>query len=177
MFFRKKDRQGIKCDRCDSTVEEAYNFCPHCGNEMLDPEEDMKNFGMLGKDDIVGSAIKEDMIANNLGITDKLIGSLVNSLVKNLDKQFKDLEKTEMKNFPAGIKIKIGGMPLQQIKEPRTTRKTVTDEQIRKMTDFPRINARAIIRRLSDKVVYELKTPGLESPQDVFISKSESGFE
>ena len=33
------------------------------------------------------------------------------------------------------------------------------------------------VRRLSDKVVYELKTTGIESVDDVFVSKLESGYE
>ena len=62
------------------------------------------------------------------GITDKLIGSMFNSIMKNLDKQFKnqfkemekDLDRTEIKSFPAGISIKISG-PMQG--KPKMTQK------------------------------------------------------
>lgn len=178
MFFSKKSKPGVKCDRCKEKINEEYNFCPYCGNNLVDPEEEMKDFGMLGKNDIPEEdIIKDQFAAANMGITDKLIGSLVNSLVKNLDKQFKEMEKTEIKNMPNGIKIKIGGTVSQPIREQKVVRKIVTEDQLKRMTEFPRTNARARIRRLSDKVVYELKTPGLSSAQDVFISKSESGFE
>ena len=177
MFFSRKSKRVVKCERCNKKINEAFNFCPYCGNDLIDPEEEMKDFGMLGKNDILEENIQEEFASANLGITDKLIGSLVNSLMKNLDKQFKELENTEIKNMPNGIKIRIGSTVSQPAKEPRTVRKIVTEDQIRRMTELPRSNAKARIRRLSDKVVYELKTPGLESAQDVFISKSESGFE
>ena len=45
------------------------------------------------------------------------------------------------------------------------------------MSTLPRTQAKTNIRRLSNKVIYELATPGLQSVQDVFVSKTESGYE
>jgi len=33
------------------------------------------------------------------------------------------------------------------------------------------------MKRLSDKIIYELTTPGINSPEDVFFAKVETGYE
>ena len=45
------------------------------------------------------------------------------------------------------------------------------------MQGVPRVEAKTEIRRLSDKVIYELKAPGIEKIEDIFVSKVESGYE
>ena len=45
------------------------------------------------------------------------------------------------------------------------------------MSNLPRAPAKTSVRRLSDKVVYELSAPGIESVEDVFVSKLENGYE
>ena len=117
MFFSKKKKKSeIKCEMCSSSINDKYSFCPFCGNSLIDKEQELKDFGMLGKIDSTEEI--QDPYASNFGITDKLIGSLVNNLVKNLDKQFKDTERAEVKNFPNGIKIRIGPQT-QQTKAPK----------------------------------------------------------
>ena len=179
MFFGKKSKDKVACLNCKANLDNKYNFCPFCGVSAIDEEKEMREFGMLGKSDVSEeSLIKEGLMTSNLGITDKLIGSLVNSLLKNLDKQFRDFEKTEIKNHPNGIRIRIA-TPQQHKKqsENKMVKKSPTDDQLERMASLPRSSAKANIRRLSDKLIYEIHTPGVESPQDVFISRSESGFE
>lgn len=185
IFKKKKDKNSkIDCPSCDSKIEYNHNFCPYCGSDLIDREQESKNYGLLGKDDYAQPELGEPL--ESMGITDKLIGSIVNSLVKNLDKQFKDMEKdlqedmrkAEIKSFPNGIKIKFG-MPQQNQKKTKKaqTKKAVTQEQIQKMSSLPRAAAKSSIKRLNDTLIYELKTPGVSSPQDIFISKLEEGYE
>ena len=53
----------------------------------------------------------------------------------------------------------------------------VNEEQIKKMSSLPREKAKTNVKRLGDKIIYELTTPGVTSTDDVFISKLESGYE
>ncbi len=176
MFFSNK-KKSLKCEVCSSKVNEKYSFCPYCGTNLIDEEAELKEFGMLGRSDLKESEIPINPMMN-LGITDKLIGSLMNSLMKNLDKQFKEMEKTEIRSFPNGIKIRIGPpVPMQQQKKETQTKKAISSEQLQKMSILPRATAKSNVRRLSNKVVYELNIPGIESPEDVFVSKTESGYE
>jgi hypothetical protein len=184
MFFDKKNRKAKKCESCGSKTEERYSFCPYCGNSFIDLLKEKKDFGLIGRSD---SEMEQDPFTmQGLGITDKLIGSLMNSVMKNLDKQFKDQFKeidrdfdgAEIKSLPNGIRIKVAG-PVAQRPKPniRSRRQEITEDQIKKMSSLPRSKAKTNVKRLGNKVVYELLTPGVESPHDVFVSKLESGYE
>ena len=168
MWFNNKAKNV--CPACEEKINQKFSFCPYCGLNLINPEEYQREFGILGKND----ALDMPNHAQNIGITDKVIGSLLNSLMKNIDQQFRELEK-EGNTFQNGIKIKIG-VP-RQVAKPKKTEKTMSEEQLKKMTAFPRTVAKTTMRRLSDKVIYELAVPGVKSPQDIFISKLESGYE
>jgi hypothetical protein len=144
----------------------------------------MRNFGMLGKNDSFSEQAMKNASTDGLGITDKLIGSLVNSLMKNLDKQFRGMGKSNMNGMPGEIKIKVGMMPMnaQQNKKPQQKNRShltaaITEEQMRRMSSLPRTTPKTSIKRLSDKVIYEISAPGIQSTKDVFVSKLESGYE
>lgn len=176
MIFKKKNSKEVfKCQRCKSVVGAKHNFCPECGLRLASIEDEQKEFGMLGKYDLDEQEMQNQHgMMPDMGITDKIIGSLVNSLMKNLDRQFKEIEKGEVTTMPNGIKIKIG---VPQKKKAAPAPKTISEAQLKKMVGLPRTIAKTSVRRLSDKVIYELATPGLSSPQDVIVSKLESGYE
>lgn len=181
MFFGKKRKDSdVKCPSCDSKINKKYDFCPYCGNPTSNQENEARDFGMLGKHDS-GNFQEENPLAG-FGITDKLISSLVNNLAKSLDKQFTDMEKisqnTEVKSFPNGIKIRIGPpINLSPKKAQRKQKNDITDSQIEKISSLPRAIAKSSVKRINDKVIYNLETPGVDSTEDVFISKLESGYE
>src|SRR3989344_2538895 len=133
---------------------------------------------MLGRDDMADEEFVEQAIASNMGFADKIIGSLVSSLMKNFDTQLRELHgapSTEIKSFPNGIKIKIG--PQQKKKEAKIINKPMTEEQLVRIASLPRTEAKTNVRRMSDKVVYEVLASGIESADDVIVSKLESGYE
>jgi len=137
----------------------------------------MKDYGMLG----VGDEIIEEEEAD-FGITDRIIGSLMNSLMKNLNKQFRQFDKgidgPGVKNYPNGIRVKIGpSTPTRRKSEKSLFNKQISEKQLERMSSLPRIEAVTKVKRLNDKIVYELNTPGIESADDIFISKLESGYE
>jgi len=183
MFGKSK----IKCGSCNSKIDKNFSYCPHCGNITLDQNKEREEFGLLGKNDF--SNTPDPYGAEGFGITDRLIGSMFNSLMKNLDKQMKSQFKeslsesehgrTEIKTLPNGIRIKIFGpnnFP-QNKKVKQAPRITINEDQIKKMSSLPRAKAKTNVKRVGDKVFYELSTPGVSSPQDIFISKLESGYE
>ena len=185
-MFNKRSKSN-KCEMCSSSVSDRYSYCPHCGNNLLDLEKTQKDYGMLGKNDFSDLDAEEQQ---GFGIADKMLNSVFNSLMKNLEKQFKhldqdslkDLGKAEIKSLPNGIRIKIGPGQLPPHSHNQPTQKpkqknSISTEQIKKMETFPRESAKSSIKRLSNKIVYELATPGVESVSDIFISKTESGYE
>lgn len=167
MFFKKKNDT---CSFCNYSLKGNFNYCPHCGNSLNNETNNAKEFGMLGKTDNLNNEFNN---FTKMGITDKLISNLMNSLVKNLDKQFKDIDKTEVDTLPNGIRIRIS--PAEQQKRP--VKKQVTEQQLTKMAGMPRATAKTQVKRLSDRVIYEINAPGVKSPEDIFVSKLESGYE
>lgn len=184
MFFKSK--KSKRCNNCNSSVEKKFSFCPYCGTSLADREREAKDFGLLGKEDSVENA---SPVQEGFGITDRLLNSMINSVMKSLEKQIRESERTnrnnldnaEIQQFPNGIKIKIG-MPNQNqmskaSKPQKNQQKQITDEQLNRMSSLPRTQAKTNIKRLGNKLVYELSTPGIASPEDVLISKLESGYE
>ena len=179
MFFGKKNKEKVNCDVCSSKISEKYSFCPYCGSDLIDKEKEAKDFGMLGRKDIPDSQFAQSQPQGfGFGITDKLLSALVQNLAKNLNKQFGELDKTEVRTFPDGISISIGQPQAKKSNEKKKmANKNISSEQLAKMSTMPRAIAKSNVRRLSNKVIYELATPGLESADDVFVSKTESGYE
>lgn len=179
MFFNKKSKKSkIKCSSCNSSLENKFNFCPYCGLSLLDKEEELKDFGLLGRKDFIDKTSSNTFLAQSgSGITDKIVNSIINNLMKNLDKQIKEANPN-IKNFPSGIKIQIAGPEVKrETKAKQAPRKAITEEQIERMSSLPREAAKSTIKRLSNKIICELTAPGIQSPNDIFISKLEKGYE
>jgi len=187
MFFEKNNSKKVKCEGCGSRTEKRNSFCPTCGNSLNDTFKEKEDFGLLGKDDFSES---DATPTPTFSLTDKLINSIFNSMMKNLDKQFKNqfkdfekqMENAEVKTFPNGIKIKISGpfrTPQKRKKSPSLNLqpREIHEEQAKKMFTLPREKAKTNVKRIGDKVVYELTTPGVNSTKDIFVSKLESGYE
>ncbi len=180
MFFKKKSgKEKVRCINCETKIEENFIFCPYCGDNLVDPEEEIRDFGILGRNDL----INEGFLPQNSpqgGIAEKLFASVFNMLIKNLNQQMNESqEKSEVTAYPNGIKIKIG-MPAQGNRNPQPVEqqmKAITDEQLKKMSGLPRTEAKMKMKRLGNKLVYELTTPGIASTDDVLLAKIESGYE
>lgn len=173
MLFGNK--KAIRCDNCDEKINKKYSFCPYCGVDLVD-EEDREDFGMLGKNDSDNEI--EEQGFDDFGFMEKMMTPIINSMMKNLNKQFSEQfnngNHADVKTFPNGIRIKIG-TPSQESK--KVVRKDITDEQIKRISKLPKAEAESDVRRFSDKIIYELKTPGVDSLDDIFVSKLESGYE
>ena len=167
-MFNKKQ----KCNGCKSKIKEDFSFCPYCGSDMRNPQKEMQDYGLLGKDEMLGAPLTG---GGSMGFTDKLVSSIFNNLMKSLESQMKGTQNNaEVRPMPNGIQIKLG-VPTQR---PRVAKKiTISEDQLSRMKGVPRVEAKTEIRRLSDKVIYELKAPGIEKIDDIFVSKVESGYE
>ena len=163
------------CPHCEFGVKESFDFCPRCGKSLKTPEQQMDDFGLIGKDDEVVGATN---LAGGLGITDKFVSSILNSLMKSLEKQMRSGNPdAEVQNFPNGVTIRVGMPGTKQPREKPTKQQKITQEQIGRMTGLPRVEAPSSMKRLGDKIVYELKAAGITSLDDVFVSKLAEGYE
>jgi hypothetical protein len=175
-MFGMKKKKTIDCEFCGEGIEKTFDYCPFCGEQLFE-EEESEDFGMLGKNE-EGNLQENVFSVQGLGVMDKMLGGLMNNLVKTLNKEFsKEINKqnkTEVRSYPNGINITIGN---QESKQEIASIKKISDKLIEKMSGLPRTSAKTNVKRINDKVIYELLTPGLESKDDVIISKLERGYE
>ena len=184
-MFRKKI-----CRQCGTSIKDKYDFCPYCGNRLDRKKED---FGMLGKDDFFNdNNINEFKFPAGFNL-------ILNSVMKNFEKQFREIEKKQMPKEsekpgerkhlninisigkPIPMKINSPGMPnahLQSYKESR--RKSFDDlspEKLKRFSRLPKEEPKTNIRRLSNKVFYEIDLPGVKSAKDISLLNLEKGVE
>ncbi len=184
MFDKKK------CKNCGEKINDSYNFCPYCRTSLSNQFDDA-DWGLLGRNDSI------EEIKLPLGFN-----QLFNSLMKGMNAQFKELEK-QTKNEPkkpsvkkGGISISIstsgnrppeikvtsfGNVPELKEKEEQMARKTkvlkLPSSDGRKFYGMPKKEPETNIRRLSNKVVYEINLPGVKSMENISIIQLENSIE
>jgi len=182
-MFKKKE-----CKKCRKKISDTYEFCPYCGNLLN--ENFKEDWGMLGKNDSM-SSINEMRFPIGLNM-------IFNSLMKNLNRQFGELDK-EVKirkptmfkkdgisisistsgNRPPEIRVNsLGNNPkFKQVKKQIKMPSNFSQENLKKFSSLPREEPLTNLRRLSDKVVYEIDLPGVKSTNDISIIKLENSIE
>jgi len=193
-----------KCPRCARKISKGYEFCPYCGFNIK-KEQDERNFGFLGKNDEF--KLPDLSVGMPFGFN-----KIFNSLLKQIDSQFKQIDKEmgeEIKiperkiikgkiPFSRGISISIStssnrkpeikvkgfgpGFENLQVQEkaeekPIKIMPTITEEKARKYTKLPREEAKTSVRRLSNKLIYEINLPGVNSLNNIIINKLENSIE
>jgi HSP20 family molecular chaperone IbpA len=190
-MFNKKE----KCKRCGEKFDKKYSYCPYCSNKIDSNNEENEKWGILGRNDLISSP-KE--IKLPMGIN-----ALFNSILKNLNKEFseqlnrnhsqtgEEIKKIKRDGISISIstigngapKIKVtqlGGKP--ELKTEREVKKQIkqnifTKEKIKEFTGLEREEPKTNVRRLSNKVIYELEMPGVKSMSDISIIKLENSIE
>lgn len=188
-MFNKK-----RCSNCGEKISDSYNFCPYCRKPLK--QSGNEDWGMLGKNDFVPG---NNEIKMPFGFN-----ALFNTLIKNLDKQFSDLDKSfdsdskpkfkksgvsisinTSSGKPPEIKVrKFGGKKKQPgktkthtTKRPEKISKPFSKKQKEKFSKLKKEEPKTEIRRLSDKVIYELKMPGVKNEEDIAINQMKESTE
>lgn len=202
MFKKKKCK---KCGKKLGGNYEFCPYCGKSQNQEKEFFND-KDWGMLGKNDFLESDPFKTEIRLPFGFN-TLFNSLVKNLdvqLKEIDKQLgKEInqKKTPEKNFKKSGRISIsissfGNQPPkikvnsfgnnQEFKKQEQeiqkqvkskTKKNLSEENLKKLSKLPKEEPSTNIRRLSDKVVYEINLPGVKSINDVSIIELENSIE
>ncbi len=188
-MFKKKE-----CPRCGTKIDRRYSFCPNCGNRFDLNQEESDDWEMLGKDDFFSL----NQVKLPFGFN-----TIFNSLMKNMSKELNEqLSKNHFQqknnnsekikkdgisisistfgNGPPKIKVtQLGNKPKLEIKEEKEKFKpnTFTKEKIKKFAGLERKEPKTNIRRLSNKMIYEIEMPGVKSLDDISITKLENSIE
>ncbi len=170
-----------KCSKCGKKISRKFTYCPYCGNNLK------KGYGYLGVDDNVD----EDFL-NQVNMAGGF-GDLFNSLLKQIDREFREMDE-DVGRRGKGISInistkgnkkprinvrKFGGKKKKgsKIKKRRKKIGKISKERQKKIADLPRKEAETEVRRLSDRIIYEIRLPGVKSSKDVIINRLENSIE
>ena len=189
------------CSGCNEKVSKEFDFCPHCGS-AFGKGKNKEDYGLLGADDELEMT---DAFSPFEGIFGKMSGSMFNKmfgnaikmLEKELEKEFKNQGQNQRisPNFPqkTNFEIIINGkrinpenirftqkvmQPIEESSRPR--KKAVpkmSPESLKKISKLPKKEPSTNIRRLANKVIYEIDIPGVKSIDDVSITRLESSIE
>jgi len=185
-MFGKKTCQG-----CGEKSSNSYLFCPYCGNSF--GKKKAEDYGMLGiNDEIKMQENPFESIFGGIGggMFNKMLGNTIKMLEKEMKKEFKNQnqgfpQKTNFEIIINGKRINPENIRFtQRIIGPETEKKKIkktalkmSDESLKKISKLPKKEPSTNIRRLSNKVIYELSIPGVKSINDISITKLENSIE
>jgi HSP20 family molecular chaperone IbpA len=165
-----------KCSNCNRKIKNAYNFCPSCGKAIK--QNSFEDWGMIGKNDAISQQDELAMMLQQMG--GGMIGKMLNQTMKMLEKE---MGKEATREQKPKMKIMINGkeIPLQEKKQPKAPVKIMpielSEESQKKFSKLKKSEPKTNLKRLGDKIIYELETPGVESIKDISIVRLEKGLE
>ena len=191
-MFNKKN-----CKKCGKKLKSEYDFCPSCGSVI---KASKKEWGMLGKDDYLeqenGFQSPNMLGGISGGFLNKMVGSAMKMLEKELAKEMKGIEnqrvpKTRMKLMINGKEINLDSNDLKRLQQGETikakpkdsknpTKKlpiNFSDKKLKEFQKLKKVEPKSEMRRLGDIVTYEIFVPGVESLEDISIINLEKGME
>ena len=170
-----------KCPHCEEKIKSNYSFCPNCGFQT---NKTKKDYGILGKNDSIEKEMPPTLNGLSGGILNKMLGSAMKMLEKEMQKSLQE----ETKQPKAKIRLMINGREITpKIVENKTMKKenlstktlpiNFSSENLKKFKELNKKEPKTQVRRLGDKLTYELEIPGVKSIKDVAIIKIDQGIE
>jgi len=190
-MFRRK----ITCVRCRNKIDREFSYCPFCGAKIekkkssgwLDEPLDFNEIGMRFP---FSSLFKE--IDKHLKDFDQVLWP----------KRIESKEKSEGKERPftrsGGVSISIsstGGEPIIRVKpfsfgkpikgireevikvkEPVIKTKRLSKQEAEALLKLPKAEPSTKVRRLTDRIIYEIDLPGVQE-KDVVVNKLQNSIE
>lgn len=171
-MFRKKT-----CNNCKEKVKSSYNFCPNCGNQLKDVKED---WGILGKNDGMNNLNEPAFMGGISGsVMNKMLGSALKMLEKELQKEIQDETLPKRK-----IKLMINGKEVSTQDKTNFKKENIkvlpiefSKENLKKWTTLKKEEPKTNLKRIGDKIQYEIEIPEVDSIKDISIIKLEKGIE
>jgi rRNA maturation endonuclease Nob1 len=161
-----------KCPSCAEKVERKFNFCPYCG-ESFKARAEKSDFGMLGRDDSGAGMRVEQKLPFGM---EKIMSSLVKQLEKSMGNM--DLE-----GMPKNVRINVvrGKPQMRQVVQEAPKKARVIDEiseaEADRRMSLPKIEGESRVRRLADRIIYEIDAPGVVRKRDVVVTELATGLE
>ncbi len=167
-----------RCAKCGKKISSKYRFCPYCGYGDRDFNDTENEWGMLGRDDIA----MENAFQMPMGL-DNIFNSLMKNLTKQLNESYNPKD-SRIKNNGISISISSSGNspPKVRVNSPqKKVRKKLpgqfSEGEAKRFSQLKKQEPKTNMRRLSNRVIYEIKLPGVKSLKDVSIARLETSIE
>lgn len=172
--------RGSKCPNCAKKIQKDFLFCPNCAFPIKKQSEKEK-FGLIGKDDSINQ-MSPDMGLPISGI-DKILHGLMSQLGKELN-NMNGLAGQSGRNFKIQISTAIPHNMTSMKKHSKNKRSVssldrleIPVEEIERRKSLPRREAESNVRRFSDRIIYEIKIPGVNNKEQIVITKLDNSYE
>lgn len=187
------------CPKCGKKVSPKDNYCPNCGAVLKDSSKRKKNWGLLGNNDNIQQ--NQDPMGMGGGMLNKMVSGMVKMLEKEIQKDMQDSVKKQNireqeKNsyqgkMPPNFRLMINGkeidlgnksQPSEKNKKQQEKQKELTQQDLpyNKLKGFAKKEKQeptTSVKRFSDRIVYEINIPGVESKEELSITKLENSIE
>jgi hypothetical protein len=181
------------CQRCGKKTSNSNSFCPNCGT-ALGKNQRKDDFGMLGEDD---SLDEMESFSNSLfgglggGFMNKMLSNTMKMLEKEMEREMqKNTKPQNQNNFPkTRVKLMINGKEInlnngmeENAKEEKQKGRAIkfqkfSEEQVKKFSKLPRKEPKTSLKRIADKISYEIEIPEVNSFEDISILPLENSIE
>jgi len=176
----------LRCPKCDKKVSKNYSFCPYCGVSLKEGSE--KFF-----EPAFNLGFPFNTILNKLV---KQVEKELKDIDKNLEKPLLDQDEISFKPLVKGFSIKVdssNGNPIIKLsslngkdrnaKEGKFNKKQllglnrkIDEKKAKELSKLPNEEPITSVRRLADKLVYEMDVPGVKK-ENVIIRKLQNSIE
>ncbi|MFA5019987.1 MAG: hypothetical protein WC533_02715 [Candidatus Pacearchaeota archaeon] len=186
-----------KCIKCGKKIGRKYEFCPYCGFNSNFSYDSERDYGFLGKENLNELGIK---LPPGFNMLFKPLMKELNKQMVELNKELGEEDKLARKNskpvrtsfsihigMPGAKPIVLEGMNsnLKFANRERTESKNkkvlklpkIKSEILSKVKKLPRAEPQTSVRRLADRVIYELILKGVKSEDSLNITALEEGVE
>jgi hypothetical protein len=188
-MFSKKN-----CKKCGEKLNKKYSFCPVCGTPVNKKEEE--DFGLLGRNDFFENS---DSLSTSLfgGLGGGIMNKMLNNAMKMLEKELQQNMKSQNTNITpqnnaprTKFRLMINGKEINlndgAVIEKGPQKKEITkkanfneftEEQNEKFSKLKKIMPKSHLKRIDDKIIYEIELPEVSSLKNTSIIKLEDGIE
>ena len=81
-----------KCEECGESISKKYEFCPYCGEQSED-SDNQEHYGLLGTDD--SEEVFQEPI---LGFNSPIINKLLSGAMRMLEKEMRNYIENQGRN-------------------------------------------------------------------------------
>jgi HSP20 family molecular chaperone IbpA len=198
-MFNKKT-----CQRCGRKTSKGDSFCPTCGTPLKKSRR-KEDLGMLGEDDCfeeidsisnslfgkiggfggLGGGFMNNMISNTMKMLEKEMQREMQKENKVQNQNNENMPRTKIKLIINGKEINLNGMNNGFKEGPREEKhkekvikfNRFSEEQAKKFSKLPKKEPKTELKRIADKISYEIEIPGVNSFEDVSVLPLEKSIE